>query len=88
MEEVEALKLVIAILSLLLSISEIFFPFLTPYQGFLDAIKTILTKKVKEEEEATVEPVEKKRVVIDESKNESKPHLPASWTTTESDKSE
>ncbi len=87
MDEVETLQLIIAILSLLLAISEIFFPWFTPYQGFLDSIIKMLSKKVEEKEKVVITPVEK-HVVIDESKNQSKPHLPESWTTTESSKSE
>ena len=87
MEEVETLQLIIAILTLLLAVSELFFPWFTPYQGFLDSIIKVLSKKVEEKEKVVIMPVEK-HVVIDESKNQSKPHLPESWTTTESSKSE
>lgn len=72
MDEVETLKLVIAILSVILTASEIFFPFFSPYQGFLDAIVVSLKQKEKEAE---------KKVTINENKNIV---VPSSFTTTES----
>ncbi len=76
MDEVAVLQLVIAILTFTLAISELFFPFLTPYQGFVEAIVSSLKTKVVEDE---------KKVTINENKNIV---VPASWTTTESSKSE
>lgn len=75
MNEVETLQLVIAVLTFMLAISELFFPFLSPYQGFVDAIVQSLTKKVEEEKKVTIN--ENKNIVV-----------PSSFTTTEEDKSE
>jgi hypothetical protein len=55
---------VIAVLATLLTMSEVFFPFLTPYQGFIDGLIALLSQLGKKIKEPPTVPIETTNVPV------------------------